>query len=575
MIFSAAAILVLTALFSGIGLLFPGNPYRKEASLHHLLLNFWIGWGLAIAFLQFWHLFYKVSTLAMLALTLAGIAGWALAWRQMRTWKGSEALGLAGLAVIPALMLANHVMFVPPHWDHGLYHLQAVKWISNYAIVPGIGNLQQRLAFNNSNFLYAAALNNGLLAGRSYYVANTTLAFVIILLCANGFYQLFRGQKFQVSNLYYALMIPVVLKQMSTTHLPGYSPDIPIFLLQVLLAGELVRLAEMEAEREAVAREALFIVLLTAVGITVKLSFAAFGALILLATLAIWARKVRAGWQAHLRTGLGWAGLAAVLIVPWLGRHILLSGYLLYPSDLISLPVIWKVPEDLVAPVAPIITLWAQTASQQIGYDGSLQWLLRWWGYEPFIVRQAFVFSLLALLADVGFYGLAKWVWKRPVVFDWRAAGLVGISALSLVYWFEMAPDYRFSGAAFWILLVGALLLGFRLLISSQLVKNSLFLACALVLVTTIWLSPNQFSNNLSRKLLLLPPPETELAQAQNSASGLSKITNSGLQVWMPGDQTDQCWNLPLPCTTRNDFTPKLQLIDPNDPQKGFEILNW
>ena len=145
-------------------------------------------------------------------------------------------------------MLALHVLFVSPNYDHGLYHMQTVRWIHDFAIVPGLGNLHHRLAFNNASFLYAALLDSGPLAGRGYYLANTLPAFALILQCAAGFGGLFQErQPIRGVNLYFALLLPAVLWQVSVMPLPGYSPDMIVFLLQVATGGELLRLFEAAA----------------------------------------------------------------------------------------------------------------------------------------------------------------------------------------------------------------------------------------------------------------------------------------------------------------------------------------
>ena len=45
-------------------------------------------------------------------------------------------------------------------YDSKFYHIQAIKWIEEYGTVVGLGNLFDRLANNNSNFLVSAYFNN-------------------------------------------------------------------------------------------------------------------------------------------------------------------------------------------------------------------------------------------------------------------------------------------------------------------------------------------------------------------------------------------------------------------------------
>ena len=44
------------------------------------------------------------------------------------------------------------------HYDTGLYHAQSIRWIEEYGVVKGLGNLHCRLAYNSSSFALSALL---------------------------------------------------------------------------------------------------------------------------------------------------------------------------------------------------------------------------------------------------------------------------------------------------------------------------------------------------------------------------------------------------------------------------------
>ena len=573
MISTALLILGFGLVFCGIGLFLFGNGYQSEPGLEPLILCFWAGWALGVGFLQVWHLFFKVDLLPLgIVLVMAGW-GWVrrrqALWAQVSAWNTGQ-YALSGLALIPALILANHVMFVPAHSDHFLYHLQSVKWIENYAIVPGLGNLQHRLAFNNANFLTAALLNAGWLAGRSYYISNTVLAYVLMLQCGLSFTRLLHSsQPLPKRHLYFTFMIPAVIWHISTTHLPGYSPDVPVFVLQVVLGGAFLHLVERGTERQSFLRLASFIALLAAAGIAVKLSFIVFGGLLLLTIPILWVKRFGFQPRATLSALTRPALLAAALILPWMLRGAIVSGYLFYPSTALPLPVAWKIPNYMAEPVAGVITTWARTASNQIRYTGNWAWFLNWLRFFPFEVKQGFAFSLLLFVLA----GLGWLLWGRQARPDGAALTLLGISAVSILYWFALAPDYRFSGAVLWIFMVAVLLVGFSLLTARQVVRSPLMLAVSILLLTTLWLSPNKFSNNLSFRLLINPIPETQLAlKAQGLETIQTRQTASGLTVYLPANSNGSCADMPLPCTQAADFTQKLRLFDPQNMQKGFYL---
>jgi hypothetical protein len=92
-----------------------------------------------------------------------------------------------------------------------------------------------------------------------------------------------------------------------------------------------------------------------------------------------------------------------------------------------------------------------------------------------------------------------------------------------------------------------------------------------MVLIIALWISPNQFSNNLSRKLLFMPPTEQELAERAMSRANMRKVTTIyGVEVNLPPEGVEECWDAPLPCTTPNDYTRRLRFLEFDNIQKGF-----
>jgi hypothetical protein len=506
--------------------------------------------------------------LFLLAFSAAGwLRGRAAVAETMRAWKMPQALFLAGLALIPAGMVANHVLFTSPNSDYALYHLQTVKWFSQYAIVPGIGNLYFPLAFNCASFLYTAVIDSGLLEGRAYFVSNSLMAYVIMLHVATGLYGLFQGREVRSSHLFNALMIPFVLLQVSTAYVVAYSPDPLVFFLQVVIASELLRLFEDPPERDRFQRRAAQIVLLAALGISLKMSFAVFGALGMLLVAIVGVQRFGLWPWRSPRHWLGWAGLVAALMLPWFVRSAIMSGYLIFPSTLIALPVPWKLPAVMANEVEVVIRMWALTLGTSIEYTADLAWFLTWWNIFPFFARQTFLFTLG--LAALGLFLLVLLRKKaRP---DMASAALALICVPAIIFWFVMAPYYRFSGALLFIFFSAALIFVYRLLIASRLVPRPDLLAFSMVLIIALWISPNQFSNNLSRKLLFMPPTEQELAERAMSRANMRKVTTIyGVEVNLPPEGVEECWDAPLPCTTPNDYTRRLRFLEFDSIQKGF-----
>jgi hypothetical protein len=63
--------------------------------------------------------------------------------------------------VLFVLWAANRCAGPLTLYDSGMYHAPTVEWFKAYPVVPGLGNLHGRLAFNPSGLLFAAMLDRG------------------------------------------------------------------------------------------------------------------------------------------------------------------------------------------------------------------------------------------------------------------------------------------------------------------------------------------------------------------------------------------------------------------------------
>ncbi|MDE7231701.1 MAG: hypothetical protein K2N37_01295, partial [Lachnospiraceae bacterium] len=134
-------------------------------------------------FAQFFSLFYKVAGIACTILGLAGIVivvVWAYGEiRRRKKWTlfpGCEGKRLE-LWRIAALLLAFVFTLLwttqsPEQYDTGLYHAQAIRWIEDYGVVPGLGNLHMRLAYNSAFMSLQALFSLGWLLGQSLHTLN-------------------------------------------------------------------------------------------------------------------------------------------------------------------------------------------------------------------------------------------------------------------------------------------------------------------------------------------------------------------------------------------------------------------
>jgi hypothetical protein len=234
-------------------------------------------------------------------------------------------------------------------------------------------------------------------------------------------------------------------------------------VLQIVVTLLLLDMLTPAPEQRPSARRhlALFVILtLCAVGVSSKLSFAAFGVTSAVIVCGVWARQQ---WRdshsvsAALPVLLRCATLGAVIGGGWLLRGVLLTGYPLFPSRVAALNVAFRVPQQ----TAREAELWVYSFARQPGGDmervlSNWDWLSGWWG----LMQESFIYFLfvtplriaLAMAVMLLGLGLAALLQRRR----WGVSLSPLVAALpatvAAMYWFLSAPDPRFAGAAFWVL---------------------------------------------------------------------------------------------------------------------------
>ena len=147
------------------------------------VLLIWTGWGTTLFLLQLLHFFTPINFFAVFPVLLIG-CGLAVpflltTFRNFdRGWSLAAILSLLvcfAVALAFTFWVVSRAMLPPLSYDSGLYHLNKIRWINSYPVIPGLGNLHGRLAFNQSFFTYAAALNFHPYFGHGRAVANSFL----------------------------------------------------------------------------------------------------------------------------------------------------------------------------------------------------------------------------------------------------------------------------------------------------------------------------------------------------------------------------------------------------------------
>lgn len=548
-----------------------GAPARTEGAITVLL-----GWAFSLLILQMLNFVVAIRSWVVIPLFAAGLLMSIPALRAYITHFDRESIPtsliwIAACFTIIAAWVASRGMYPVANFDSGLYHLPTIRWINTYPIVPGLGNLHGRLAFNQSFFTYAAALNAGWLSKFAHGTANGFLFLVVLFQAAQGLWRCSRVPTtcHGSSALTWGadlLVLPVLMYLgLSSEGLTSPTPDLAATLLQLSMFLIFVRgVGEWKTKGEPPHFAATILPLLAATAITVKLNTIAFSASILAASILYEIHPSYPDSKFFARTALRLAP-AAVIMGVWLLRGLILSGCPLYPATAGCLSLDWAVPGDKVADMSNWVYSWAR--------EPGVHWRLvlgdwRWLG--PWMARESrdligFVFPLAAsLVLVVSAVAVRRHASRKSGSPVGRSDFIILIPVvLGLLFWFFTAPDPRFGRALFWMLSMSG---GLLLLASLEplfrgrtyrIAVLGLFVAINAPFFAYVALKGGSRITRISISGWH-PIPAPRL---------VARLTSSGLIVYVP-ERGERCWDGPLPCTPY--FNPYLALRVKGRLDRGF-----
>lgn len=218
------------------------------------------------------------------------------------------------------------------HFDSGLYHAQAIRWIEEYGVVSGLANLHCRLAYNSSAFVLTALYSIEFLVGQSLH---TAAGFMALVLAIKGLevVKVFSRKKVLVSDFVKVAMlfyISIIYTEMMS---PASDYFAMLFLFYVVDTW-----VELEERKEKEITPYGMLCVLLAVNVTIKLSAAIMLLLVLKPAVMLLKEKRYEQTELYLAMGI-------LAVFPYLARNVILSGWLVYPFPAIDLfSFDWKIP---------------------------------------------------------------------------------------------------------------------------------------------------------------------------------------------------------------------------------------
>ncbi|MCX6156335.1 MAG: hypothetical protein NT007_19455 [Candidatus Kapabacteria bacterium] len=332
--------------------------------------------------------------------------------------------------------------------DTNGYHAITIKWIENYPAIPGLTNIYHRLGFNNSWLITSAIFSFSFLGKMSFNALGQFLLLFAIFYFITGVNRIL-SKDFRASNWMRLFFIPLTYFSFFYPHLGWIvspSPDIPTTIFLWVLFCNLLEISEVQKNGYFSSSSVLILILISFL-ITIKLSsipvFIVFAYIILRLVIE---KKIK--YSLILATGFFF------IVLPWLLRYVILSGYLIFPFPSIDLfSFDWKVPIQSVINEKSGIENWAKwpawfqkPANVEFKDLTFSKWYNIWFMNQSFQYLKIVLYGIPIMLGISILFIVAKSVQTKNFIKKHNLLLITYLTGIAgSVYWFLSAPDLRFG----------------------------------------------------------------------------------------------------------------------------------
>jgi len=315
------------------------------------------------------------------------------------------------------------------HVDTSIYHAQSIRWIEEYGVVKGLACLQLRFGYNSAAFALTALYSFKDLLGQSLH---TTAGFFVLLGAIHtvDLYKIFTTRKVRHSDfirLGLLFYIGLIYKEM-VSPASDYYAQILIFVIIISW------LDAIDENRSEYAFSMLAILAVYAA--TIKFSIA----LLVLLTIKPAVLMIKKKQSKQIISSL--CG-GTIVLLPFLIRNVLISGWLIYPStfpDLFNPD--WKIPKGVAEYDAMEIGLYGKGITDVTRYDTPMsEWIPTWFSQMSLIEKGWVVLTCIGLV--VGTVYMIRSFAKKKIDHDKLLMWIVLVAAC--LFWFFSAPLVRYG----------------------------------------------------------------------------------------------------------------------------------
>lgn len=433
-------LVMLTLAFKGWGQ-FVIKTMRLDLSNNNLSIDLWLGILILIGLTEFIHYFIAIDWKVSIPIFMFGI-GYFLFNNKDNTiyYKENIKLILSKYLVLKLFIL--FIIFtalsisIQPIWlgDAGLYHLQTIKSINDYPILPGLGNIHSRLAFNQSYFTLIGLINFYPFGNFSYQVFNLyllCLATIVIYRVCNSLNS-YGKELFIILTVTFASILQQPLNP---------SPDLTIGIYQSLIFLVLIKIIQTSNEKiDLLYKYIMLLLILCITSLSIKISAVIF---VLASTMVVF-NKIKLIFLLKYNQLIKIFLICGLVLSVHQLRGYFLSGYPFYPSQIAGTQLFdWSMPISSLINEKEWIYSWARLpGAMPSEVLANWNWIEPWFkelpqkGWLPVATSIVLSVFIYLLNSDANATKLKK-----------SLLPLYAVLISSIIFWFFTAPDVRFLGA--------------------------------------------------------------------------------------------------------------------------------
>ncbi len=432
-------VIIYFSFIFGVGFL-KLSGLKKETVVSRIEMLLLSGLMVLTAYAEYFSLFHKVGALALIILGIISI--FLIIWckneiiymiKSMKNVKWYYYV-LLGVISLVCIALASKT---PGHYDTYLYHAQSVRWIEEYGIVKGLGNLHNRLAYNSAIFSLDALFSFKFLINQSMHAVDGLFTCIYLFYAVRSI-KIFKDKKIYISDMLRIGMIAYLISSETRGFISSLSSDIPALGLLLFIFIKWMDLSENEKISEDKDKNLMLYGILCILGVyamSIKLSVAMCILLSIPVGVMLIKRKNIKGFMFCLISG-------TLVILPFLLRNIIISGYLIYPYSGIDLfDFDWKMPASVLDYDRHEILSWGRGIKDVYKYNLPItDWFPGWFGNLNLFLKICLILNPFALIVAT-----AKSI-RELKKKNWGCITFIIVSLLCLIFWFTGSPDSRYGG---------------------------------------------------------------------------------------------------------------------------------